>query len=151
PEAAIWALPPTDPKGSNFADQTGAVLRLNPGVSVAQAADEFGGFTHQDESSFGYAKARVETIASRAHQGVKLYLMVTALALAGCIVLASARFAVARTRRLKLGARSTFRWWSFLVFKTVLLLSACLVASLELAGRISMVFTGEIHPFVGPS
>ena len=151
PAASIWALPPSDPKGSNFADQTGAVLRLKPGSSVEQAADEFSRYTKQDASSFGYAKARIEPMASRARQGVKLYLIVTALALTGCIVLASARFAVARTKRLKLGARITFRWWSFLVVKTVLVLSACLVASLELAGRISIFFTGEIRPFVGPS
>jgi MacB-like periplasmic core domain len=151
PDGSIWALPPSDPKGSNLADQTGAVLRLRPGSATPEAADEFGRFIQQDASSFGYAKASIESMTSWARQGVKLYLIVTALSLAGCMLLAGARFSMARTSRLKLGPRTAMRWWGFLVLKTVLLLSACFVTSLELAGRISMAFTGGIHPFVGPS
>lgn len=151
PEASIWAFPPSDPKGSNLADQTGAVLRLSPGVSVAQAAREFRQFTEQDASSFGYAKARIEPMESRARQGAKLYLIFTALSLAGGLAMMSARLAAARTRRLKLGLRCTFRWWAFLALKTVLLLSLCFVVSLELTGRISIVFTGTLQPLVGPS
>ncbi|HEY6274536.1 MAG TPA: ABC transporter permease [Terriglobales bacterium] len=151
PEASIWTLPSSDPRASNLADQTGAVLRLKSGVTVAEAGDEFGQFTKQDDSSFGYAKARVESIQSRARQGTKLYLIVTVLSLAGCLVLASARFAVTRTKRLKLGFRCTLRWWSFLVVKILLLVSVCFVASLELTGRLSVVLTGGIHPLVGPS
>jgi MacB-like periplasmic core domain len=151
PEASIWALPSSDPKGSNSPDLTGAVLRLTQSASVGQAADEFGEFIRHDESSFGHARATVEPIVTRARRGVKLYLLVTVLSLAGCLVVASARFAVARTRRLRLGFRCAWRWWGFFVLKTVLLLSLCFVFALELAGRISMFFTGSIHPFVGPS
>lgn len=151
PEPSIWTLPSSDPKVSNLADQTGAVLRLKPGAPLEQAAQEFGEFIRQDASSFGYAKAHVEPITSRARQGVKLYLLVTMFALAGCLALAGARFAATRTKRLKLGFRCTLRWWAFLAAKLLLLLSLCFVVSVELAGRISMIFTGGIHPLVGPS
>ena len=150
-ESAIWALPASDPTVSNLADQTGAIFRLRPGVAVTQAAQEFGEFTRHDASSFGYAKARIEPMETRARQGVRLYLIVTLFSLSGCLILASARFAGARTRRLKLGFRCAFRWWAFLALKTSLLLSLCFVACTELTARISMAVTGGIHPLVGIS
>jgi MacB-like periplasmic core domain len=151
PEASVWALPLADPKTANFADQTGAILRLVPGVSVTQAADEFLKFVQKDSSSFGYAKPNVDPMESRARQGTRLYLLFTALAMIGGLALASTRLASARTRRLRLGLRSNLRWWSFLALKTLLLLSTCFVVSVELAGRISIAFTGAIQPLVGPS
>lgn len=151
PEASVWALPPADPKTANFADQTGAILRLAPGVSMVEAVKEFHQFVDKDASSFGYAKASVDPMESRARQGARLYLLFTALALAGGLALASTRLASARTRRLRLGFRSNLRWWSFLALKTLLLLSTCFVVSVELTGRISIAFTGAIQPLVGPS
>ncbi len=151
PQASVWALPPADPKTANFADETGAILRLAPGVSMVDAVKEFQQFIHKDAASFGYAHSSVDPMESRARQGVKLYLLFTALALAGGLALASTRLASARTRRLRLGFRSNLRWWSFLTLKSLLLLSTCFVVSVELMGRISVAFTGAIQPLVGPS
>lgn len=150
PEASIWTLPKSDPKISNSADFTGAVLRLAPGASFSQAADEFRGFTEHADASFGYAKMTLEPIKSLVHQGARLYITFTLLSLLGGIVVASTRLAAARTRRLRLGWRALLRWWSFLAAKTLLLLSTCFIVSLELSSRISIALTGTIDPFVGP-
>ncbi len=151
PEASVWALPPADPKTANFAEQTGAILRLAPNATVVEAVKEFHQFVDKDAASFGDAKASVDPMESRARQGVKLYLLFTALALAGGLALASTRLAATRTRRLRLGFRSNLRWWSFLALKSLLLLSMCFVVAVELTGRISIAFTGAIQPLVGPS
>jgi hypothetical protein len=150
PEASIWMLPKNDPKISNSADFTGAVLRLAPGASLVRAREEFGGFTDRAESSFGYAKMNLESMESRIHQGAKLYITFTLLSLLGGLAVASTRLAAARTRRLQLGWRGILRWWSFLAVKTLLLLSTCFMVSLELSSRISIALTGTIDPFVGP-
>jgi MacB-like periplasmic core domain len=151
PEASVFTLPPVDPKIANLADQTGAILRLAPGASMVDAVKEFHQFIDKDASSFGYAKASVDPMESRARQGAMLYLLFTALALACGLALAGTRLSSARTRRLQLGFRSNLRWWSFLALKTLLLLSLCFVVSVELTGRISIAFTGAIQPLVGPS
>lgn len=150
PEASIWTLPSSDPKISNFADFTGAVLRLAPGATVAQARDEFQHFIQNADSSFGYAKMSIEPIQSLVRSGARLYVTFTLLSLLGGLVLASTRLKAARTRRLKLGWNGTFRWWSFLAVKVLLLLSTCFLVSLELSSRISIALTGTIDPFVGP-
>ena len=150
PEASVWALPKSDPTISNSADFTGAVVRLSPGASFAQAQDEFRGFTARAYSSFGYAKMSLEPIQSRIHQGARLYVTFTLLSLLGGLAVAGTRLAAARTRRLRLGWRGLLRWWSFLAVKTLLLLSTCFIVSLELSSRISIALTGTIDPFVGP-
>jgi len=150
PEASVWSLPKSDPKISNSADFTGAILRLSPGASMAQARDEFRGFTEHADASFGYAKMTLEPIQNQIHQGARLYVMFTLLALLGGLLVASTRVAAARTRRLQLGWRAILRWWSFLAVKTLLLLSTCFIVSLELSSRISIALTGTIDPFVGP-
>jgi MacB-like periplasmic core domain len=150
PEASIWTLPKSDPKISNSADFTGAVLRLASGASFSQARDEFRGFTEHADSSFGYAKMDMEPIQSRIHQGARLYITFTLLSLLGGLAVAGTRLAAARTRRLRLGWRGLLRWWSFLAIKTLLLLSTCFIVSLELSSRISIALTGTIDPFVAP-
>jgi hypothetical protein len=150
PEPPVWALPPSDPKADNFVDQTGAVLRLASGVSVSQAEEEFRGFLRQDDSSFSHAQPQVKLMASRPLQTAKIYLLFTMVSLLGGLALASARLAAARTRKLHLGTRNIFRWWSFLTVKTLLLLSACLVVSMELPARVSIMLTGAVDPMVLP-
>ena len=151
PEASVFALPSADPTVANFADQTGAVLRLAPGVTMDEAVKEFHQFIDKDAASFGYAKASVDPMESRARQGAKLYLLFAAVALVCGLVLASTRLNSARSRRLRLGFRSDLRWWGFLALKSLLLLSLCFLVSMELTGRISIAFTGAIQPLVGPS
>ena len=150
PEASIWMLTRNDPKISNSADFTGAVLRLAPGATFAQARDEFHGFAEHVGSSFGYAKMNLDPIQSQIHQGARLYITFTLLSLLGGLAVASTRLAAARTRRLHLGWRGLLRWWSFLAAKTMLLLSTCFILSLELSSRVSIAMTGTIDPFVGP-
>jgi hypothetical protein len=150
PEASIWVLPKIDPKISNSADFTGAVLRLAPRATLSQARDEFRRFIENADSSFGYAKMSIEPIQSLVRQGAKLYVTFTLLSLLGGLVLASTRLKAARTRRVKLGRNGILRWWSFLAVKVLLLLSTCFLISLEVSSRISIALTGTIDPFVGP-
>ena len=150
PEAAVWALASPFAEGGIVVDRTGAVLRLADGVPLSRAAEEFLGFIRQGDSAFSYANPQVDLMAARSQQIVKVYLLFTLLSLLGGLALASTRLAAARTRKLHLGVRNILRWWSFLTVKTLLLLSASFVISLELTGRISILLTGGVDPMVGP-
>jgi MacB-like periplasmic core domain len=146
PEVSVWLLPPWGTTTKNFADRTGAVLRMAPGATLAQAKDELSRLADSD----GYGQPQMESFVSRAHQGAKLYLFFTVLSLLGGIALGSSRLRGAKTRKIKLSFRHTLRWWGFFSLKTLLLLAICFVGSLELIGRLSIIFTGSVHPLVGP-
>ena len=72
------------------------------------------------------------------------------LSLLGGIALGSSRLGGAKTRKIKLSFQHTLRWWGFFTLKTLLLLAICFVGSLELTGKLSVMFTGSVHPLVGP-
>jgi len=146
PEVSVWLLPPWGVTTKNFADRTGAVLRMAPHATLAQAKDEYSHFAGED----GYGQPQMESFVSRAHQGAKLYLFFTVLSLFGGIALGSSRLGGAKTRKLKLSFRHTLRWWGFFSVKTLLLLAICFVVSLELTGKVSIMLTGSVHPLVGP-
>jgi hypothetical protein len=146
PEVSVWLLPRWGTTTNNFADRTGAVLRMDPHVSLAQAQQEFRRFAQAG----GYSQPQLESFVSRARQGVKLYLFFTVLSLFGGIALGSSRLGGAKTRKLKLSFQHTVRWWGFFSLKTLLLLALCFVGSLELTGRVSIMLTGSVHPLVGP-
>ena len=146
PEVSVWLLPHWDESTKNFADRTGAVLRMGPHASLAQAKQEFGRFADAD----GYGQPQMESFVSRAHQGAKLYLFFTVLSLLGGIALGSSRLGGAKTRKIKLSFRHASLWWGFFTLKTLLLLAICFVGSLELTGRASIMLTGSVHPLVGP-
>ncbi|HEX4605195.1 MAG TPA: ABC transporter permease, partial [Candidatus Angelobacter sp.] len=146
PEVSVWLLPRWGPTTNNFADRTGAVLRMGSHATLAQAKQEFQRFTDAD----GYGKPLMESFVSRAHQGAKLYLFFTVLSLLGGVALGSRRLGGAKTRKIKLSFRHTMRWWGFFTLKTLLLLAICFVGSLEITGKVSIWLTGSVHPLVGP-
>lgn len=146
PEVSVWLLPPWGTTIANFGDRTGAVVRMERHVILAQAKKEFVRMAETD----GYSQPQMESFVSRAHQGAKIYLFFTVLSLLGGIALGSSRLGGAKTRKVKLSFRHTLRWWGFFTLKTLLLLSICFVGSLELTGRISIVLSGSVHPMVGP-
>jgi hypothetical protein len=146
PEVSIWELPHWGYTTHNLAWRTGAVLRTRPKVSLAETGDEF----RRLAKNQGYDRPQLESFASRAHQGAKLYLFFSVLSLFGAIALGSSRLGGAKTRKLKLSLRQTARWWGFFAGKTVLLLAICFVAALEITGRVSIMMTGSVHPLVGP-
>jgi len=146
PEVSVWLLPRWGITTNNFADRMGAVLRMQPHATLAQAKQEFGQMADKD----GYSQPQMESFVSRAHQGVKLYLFFTVLSLFGGIALGSSRLGGAKTRKIKLSFAHGLRWWGFFSLKTLLLLAICFVGSLELTGRVSIMLTGSVHPLVGP-
>jgi hypothetical protein len=146
PEVTVWMLPNWGTTTNNFADRTGAVLRMDPTATLAQTRLEIARMAQKD----GYGQPQLESFVSRAHQGAKLYLFFTALSLLGGIALGSKRLGNAKTHRIKLSFRNQLRWWGFFTVKTLLLLAVCFVGSLEFMGRASIVFTGSVHPLVGP-
>ena len=119
PEVSVWLLPRWGKTTNNFADRTGAVLRMEPHATLAQAKQEFRRLADDD----GYAQPQMESFVSRAHQGAKLYLFFTVLSLLGGIALGSSRLGGAKTRKIKLSFRHTLRWWGFFSLKTLLLLA----------------------------
>ncbi|HET8890336.1 MAG TPA: ABC transporter permease [Candidatus Angelobacter sp.] len=146
PEVSVWLLPRWGITTNNFADRTGAVLRMQPHATLAQAKQEFRQMADHD----GYSQPQMESFVSRAHQGVKLYLFFTVLSLFGGVALGSSRLGGAKTRKIKLSFAHGLRWWGFFSVKTLLLLAICFVGSLELTGRVSIMLTGSVHPLVGP-
>src|SRR4029077_8269471 len=107
PEVSVWQLPHWGVTTKNFADRTGAVVRMGPRITLAQAGEEFQRFARNQ----GYVRPQIESFNSRAHQGAKLYLFFCALSLFGGVALGSSRLRAAKTRKIKLSFRYTFRWW----------------------------------------
>jgi len=150
PEAQIWALPPSQDDVGDCGEQIGAVLRLRPGKSAAEAQQEFRQLAYQSRQSLDSEVPDVEMMVSRSRQASKVYLIVTMLSLLGGLILAGTRLAATRNRKLHLSLRCILRWWAFLALKTFLLLSTCFVLSLELTSRVSRMMTGAVHPLAGP-
>lgn len=146
PEVSVWELPHWGVTTHNLGGRTGAVLRMKPRATLADAGAEFRGFAGKQ----GYDRPQMESFVSRAHQGAKLYLFFSVLSLFGGIALGSSRLGGAKTRKLKLSFRSSSRWWGFFAAKTLLLLAICFVGALEITGRVSVMLTGSVHPLVGP-
>src|ERR1700749_3000336 len=130
---------------NNFADRTGAVLRMQPRATLTRTSQEIVHLAALD----GYSKAQIESFSSRSHVGAKMYLFFTALSLLGGIILGGSRLAIAKTRKITLTVSQKVRWWGFLVLKTFLLIVLCFIGSLEFMGRASVMLTGSIHPFTG--
>jgi hypothetical protein len=150
PETSVWALPPTPDDVADVGDHIGAVLRLAPGVSAAQAEQELRLRSHEDRLALDDATPQVAMMVSRGRQAATIYLFFAVLALAGGLALASSRLAPARAQRIRLNARGLARWWALLIAKMLLLLATCFVLALEVCGRVSIVLTGSIQPLVGP-
>jgi len=146
PEVSVWELPHWGVTTHNLGGRTGAVLRMKPRATLADAGDEFRNFARRQ----GYDRPQMESFVSRAHQGARLYLFFSVLSLFGGIALGSSRLGGAKTRKLKLSWRYSSRWWGFFAAKTFLLLAICFVGALEITGRVSVMMTGSVHPLVGP-
>ena len=145
PEVSVWVLPTWGKITNNFAERTGAVLRMQPRVSLAQATQEIERMAQAD----GYKQLQTESFVSRAHRGTRLYMFFTAISLLAGIAFGSKRLGSNKTHKLRLSFRNSLRWWGFFILKTLLLLAVCFVGSLELTGKASIMLTGSVHPFVG--
>jgi len=146
PEVSVWLLPSWGTITNNFADRTGAVLRMQPRATLAQATQEIERMAQAD----GYKQPQTESFVSRAHRGARLYLFFTVISLLGGLALGSKRLGRAKMYKIKLSYSHTLRWWGFFVLKTLLLFAVCFVSSLELTGKVSIMLTGSVHSFVGP-
>jgi hypothetical protein len=150
PETSVWALPLGAGDLTDIGDHIGAVLRLAPGISVAQAEQELRTRSYEDRSVLNHERPEVSMMVSRGRQAAKIYLFFAFLALLVGLALAGSRLAAARAQRIKLSARGLTRWWAFLLAKILLLLVTCFVFALEACGRVSILLTGTIQPLVGP-
>ncbi len=148
PETSVWALPPDAGDISDIGDNIGAVLRLAPGKTAAQAEQEV---RTRSWAALDHDTPEVAMMVSRGRQAANIYLFFAILALLGGLVLAGSRLAATRPQRIQLSARGFTRWWVFLLAKMLLVLATCFVLALEVCGRISIVLTGSIQPLVGPS
>ena len=148
PETSVWALPPDADDISDIGDHIGAVLRLTPGVSAAQAEQELGS---RSWAALDHDTPKVAMMVSRGRQAATVYLLFAVLAFVGGLAFAASRLTITRPQRIKLSARGVTRWWAFLLAKMLLLLATSFVFALEICGRVSIMFTGSIQPLVGPS
>jgi hypothetical protein len=151
PEISVWTVTQPNSTKFNFSSRTGMVMRLRPGVSLEDGAKEFEKLVKDAGSTFGFAGAEVNSLKSSVHQGMKIYLVFTVLALLGSTTLLVSRFSRVRSGKPRLGLREYSHWWNFFAAKTALLLAACFIASLEITHAFSIMATGVVLPIVGPA
>src|SRR5258708_13299958 len=143
-DAAVWNV--TTPGGQifNFADRTGMVMRLHPGVPAESASREFRGLVRKAGSDFGFADFSVDSISHRMRQGINLFLLFTVITFIGSLALLSRQFFNAGA-----GAPLRFpgiaKWWSFFAAKTLRRLITCFIFSIEV-GRLFFLFSSRALP-----
>lgn len=143
-DAAVWNV--TTPGGQifNFADRTGMVLRLHPGVPAESASREFRSLVRKAGSDFGFADFSVDSISHRMRQGMNLFLLFTVSTFIGSLALLSRQF-------FNAGAGTPLRfpgiakWWAFFAAKTLLLLITCFIFSIE-GVRLFFLFSSGAVP-----
>jgi MacB-like protein len=151
PDISVFTLTQPASEKFNFASRSGAVMRLRPGASLADATREFEKFSKDAGSTFGFATGEVTSLKATMGQGMQIYLLFTVLVLVGSMGMLALRFAKTGPAKVHLGTRERWRWWGFFILKTGLLLAACFVASLEGTRRFSLMFNGFVHPITGPA
>lgn len=150
PEISVWIVSQSHKASFNFADHTGALLRLRPGATTAQALDEFRGFVGNAGSAFGFARAEVVPVRQRVRQGIEIYLLFTMLAVVASLAALAFRLVGTGSLRVSLPWRANLRWWLFFTGKTVLLLATLFVVSLEGTRKVFLVLAGDVPPLAGP-
>ncbi|MBZ5524001.1 MAG: ABC transporter permease [Acidobacteriia bacterium] len=149
PETAVWTVTSPEAVGLyNFADHSGVVLRLRPGVTVESAAREYRKFVQLAGPAFGSADFNVASINSRMRQGVHLYVLFTLVTFIGSLVMLSRHFFSA-TAGTPLRLAGIARWWAFFAVKTLLLLLTCFVGSIEGVRLFFLSVAGSVPAMAG--
>lgn len=149
PEISVWTLRHSFGRAFNYADRTGVLVRLRPGVSRREAAAEFDRLVRDSGPGAAYAHAELTPIANPMRQGILIYLLFSLLALIVSAVMLAIRLARSVSPKVHFEIRDNWRWWAYFTAKTVLLLATCFVASLEGTRRALLAFTGSVPPYAG--
>jgi len=149
PETAVWAVTSPEAEGlNNFADHTGVVLRLRPGVTLVAASREYRNFVRAAGVAFGSADFNIDSISSRMRQGVHLYMLFTLVTFVGSLIMLSRHFFSAKAGT-HLRAAGVMRWWAFFAVKTLLLLVTCCVGSIEGVRLFFLSASGSVPAMAG--
>ena len=136
PEISVWTLSPMQSRSINLVEHTGAVLRLRPGATRAQADSELQDLIKNSGSAFGSARAEVVPIRNQINQGLVVYLLFIGIAFIAALVILKVRRVRSTSAALRVETRDQYRWWLFFCGKTALLLLTCFVLSVEVIRRI---------------
>ncbi|HEY6970173.1 MAG TPA: ABC transporter permease [Candidatus Angelobacter sp.] len=148
PEISVWTLSPGHARSVNLAERTGAVLRLRPGGTRAQADAELQNLLKDTGSAFGYARAELAPIRNPINQGLAIYLVFIAVAFIAGLVLLKLR-QIRSAAPLHVDAGRQYRWWLFFSGKTALLLVTCFVLAVEGTRRVFLASTGSVPSSAG--
>jgi hypothetical protein len=149
PETAVWTVTSPEAEGLyNFADHTGVVLRLRPGVPLETASREYRDFVHAAGVAFGSADFNLDSISSRMRQGVHLYMLFTLITFVGSLIMLFRHFFSARVGTALHGA-GAMRWWAFFAVKTLLLLITCSIGSIEGVRLFFLRASGSVPAMAG--
>ena len=148
-DISVWTSSRSHARAFNSAGRTGVVLRLRPGVSRAEAWAEFDKLVRDAGPAINFAPAELAPIRDVALQGVEIYLLFAFLALIGSMAILGLHLVRSFSSKMHVKFRDSYRWWLFFTAKTVLLIAACFVASLEGPRRVLLILTGSVPSYAG--
>jgi len=145
---AVWTLlDPGAPPFSNFVERIGAVARMNDGASEAQVEADLSDLTENAGYVFPASLLSVSSARSDMRRSVETYLLFLLLAVscAACVVYVRESDGLGLPPA-SLGAQ--YRWWTFFVGKSVLLLIATGLLASASVRWWSVHLTGSLYPMV---
>ena len=148
PEISVWTLTSTHARSVNLAERTGAVLRLRPGATRAQADAELQNLLKDSGSAFGFARAELAPIKNPISQGLGIYLLFIAVAFISALIILKLR-QMRYGAPLRVGAGNQYRWWLFFSGKTALLMVTCFVLAVEGTRRVFVIATDGVPSSAG--
>jgi len=145
-DISVWTLLDSDaPPFSNFVERIGAVARTKPGASERRVEAELADLTENAGYVFPASLLTVTSGPAEVRRYLLSYLLFVLLAM-GCAMLIVYASAGSGVGRAPLSARDRWRWWSFFVSKTVLLLAFTGLLAWAVVHRFSIYLYGSIHP-----
>lgn len=146
PEIAVWTLLDShSPPFSNFVERIGAVARMKPGATQQKVEADLADLTENAGYVFPASMLAVTSGAAEMRRYIVSFALFILLAV-GCaalIVYARSGSAIGRPPSSR---RDRFRWWSFFVAKSILLLFVTGLLAWTTVRWLSIYLMGTIHP-----
>ncbi len=144
-DISVWTLLDSDAAPfSNFVERIGAVARTKPGATERKVEADLADLTENAGYVFPASLLNVTSGRAEVRRYFVSYLLFVLLAVGCAVLIVWAR--AGGTGRAPLSARDRWRWWSFFVVKTVLLLAFTGLLAWTVAHRASIYLYGSIHP-----
>ncbi len=145
-EISVWTLLDSGTAPfSNFVERIGAVARTKPGTTERKLEADLADLSENAGYVFPASLLTVTSGPAEVERYLGSYALLVLLAVACAMLIVYARSG-GGVGRAPLSFSDRFRWWSFFVGKTVLLLAATGLLAWTVAQRLSISIYGSIHP-----